>query len=170
MVRRMVRPALAGAAAALLLAPAAAPAKPKPEPKAQPWATVNVCDTPAHPDAIGVRASMPPLGRKGERMSMRILVQWRSAVGWRLIGEGGDSGRIELGRARGQIHETGRLFRFEAPPEGQTQQLRGMVRFAWTARGRVVRTRTEVTEGGHRSSAGSDPKGFSAASCELAGD
>lgn len=163
----MVRSVLAGAAVAALLAPAAAPAA-KP---AAPWATVNVCDTAAHPDAIGVRARMPALGRRGERMRLRFLVQWRDADRvWRRVGDGGDSGWVRLGRARGRAHETGRLFRFEAPPAGETQLLRGVVQFEWRVRGRVVRTRSAITEGGHRSSAGSDPKGYSAASCELTAD
>ena len=168
MVRRMVRSVLAGAAVAALVAPAAAgAAKPR---QASPWATVNVCDTKAHPHAVGVRAWMPPIDRRGERHAMRIRLQWQDPDGrWLAVGEGGDSGWIRLGRARGRTHETGRLFRFEPPAEGESQRLRGVVRFAWSARGRVVRTRTAITEAGHRSSAGSDPKGFSAASCTLSG-
>lgn len=167
----MVRSVLAGAAVVALLTPAAAAAAPKPRPDRGPWATVNVCDTAAHPDAIGIRARMPALGRARERLAVRFRVQWRDPDGaWQVIGAGGDSGWVRLGRARGRAHETGRLFRFEAPPAGQTQVLRGHVAFAWTVRGRVVRTRTAITEKGHRSSAGSDPKGYSAASCELTGD
>ncbi|HEU4658892.1 MAG TPA: hypothetical protein VFR97_15290 [Capillimicrobium sp.] len=163
----MVRSALASAAVAALLTPAAAGAI---TPRwAPPWATVNVCDTAAHPDAIGIRAWMPPLGRRHERRTMRFRVQWRDEGRWRFIGAGGDSGAIDLGPARGRVVETGRLFRFKAPPAGERQLLRGVVTFRWLVRGRVVRTRTVVTTKGHRSSAGSDPKGYSAATCELAG-
>jgi hypothetical protein len=165
----MVRSVLAGAAAAALLACVAeASAASGRDRDLGPWATVNVCDTAMHPDAIGVRARMPALGRRGERLALRIRVQWRDADGaWRLVGAAGDSGWVRLGRPRGRFIETGRLFRYEAPPEGATQLLRGHVTFAWTVRGRVVRTRTAVTERGHRSGAGSDPPGYSAATCEL---
>jgi hypothetical protein len=163
----MVRSALAGVAVAALLAPA--PATAAARGSASPWATVNVCDTAHHPDAIGVRASMPSLGRRGERHVMRIRVQWRDpSAGWTFVGRAGDSGRIDLGRGRRVSHETGRLFRFESPPDGRQQLLRGVVVFEWRVRGRVVQRRTAVTEAGHRSAAGSDPKGYSAASCELA--
>lgn len=44
-------------AVAALLAPAAAVAKTDARPDL--WATVNVCDTPAKPGAVGVRVSIP---------------------------------------------------------------------------------------------------------------
>ena len=45
------------------------------------WATINVCDTAKHPDTIGIRASMPGSGTKGERMYMRFQVQYFQRVG-----------------------------------------------------------------------------------------
>ena len=45
-----------------------------------PWATVNVCDTAKHPDAIGIRASMPGTPR-GARLTMRFRVQYRDGGG-----------------------------------------------------------------------------------------
>ena len=39
------------------------------------WATVNVCDTAAFPDAMGVRASMPGNGTR-QRMYMRFNASW----------------------------------------------------------------------------------------------
>lgn len=134
----------------------------------RPWATVNVCDTAKHPNAIGVRASMPGTGRKRERMFLRFRVQWRDPADglWHNLVEGGDSGFVRMGRSRG-VRETGRIFRFQEPEAGKTQLLRGVVRFEWRRRGRVVRRVSRSTRAGHKSAAGSDPKGYSAAVCRL---
>src|SRR3954447_5272189 len=144
----------------LVLAPAsAAAARP-----ANLWATVNVCDTATHPDAIGVRASMPGTPRAA-RLAMRFRVQFRSASGgWRYV-QGADSGWRPLGRAHGNAVESGWSFSF-AHPQGAVT-LRGIVRFRWR-RGDVLPRQAELaTEAGHRSSAGADPPGYSAATCVL---
>ena len=44
------------------------------------WATVNICDTAKHPDAIGIRASMPGTP-KHARLAMRFRVQYRTDSG-----------------------------------------------------------------------------------------
>jgi hypothetical protein len=48
---------------------------------AGPWATVNVCDTAGHPDGIGIRAAMPGNGAAGDRMLVRLRVQFRDRRG-----------------------------------------------------------------------------------------
>lgn len=135
-----------------------------------PWATVNVCDTERHPDVLGLRASIPGTGRRAERMAMRFRVQWysRRARAWRFVaGAAGDSGWVSVGSARYRRRETGVLFRFK-PPSGQDAfVLRGVVDFRWTQRGRRARGARRITAGGHRSSAGADPRAYSAASCEI---
>ena len=40
------------------------------------WATVNVCDTIAHPNVIGIRGSMPGADNTREQMYMRFRVQF----------------------------------------------------------------------------------------------
>src|SRR3954469_12114319 len=108
----------------LVLAPASAAA-------ARPgdlWATVNVCDTAKHPDAIGIRASMPGTPR-GARLSMRFRVQFKTASGsWR-DAHGAASGWRVVGRARGSAVESGWSFSFAEPMSPVT--LRGVVRFRW---------------------------------------
>jgi hypothetical protein len=54
-----VRRALAAAAAAALVAAAPSTAAAKAGGHPDLWATVNLCDTPAHPGAVGVRVSIP---------------------------------------------------------------------------------------------------------------
>ena len=62
-------------AIALLLAPAPAAAGTFAHSKRL-WATVNVCDTVGHPDALGIRGSMPSDGSKADTMFMRFQVQF----------------------------------------------------------------------------------------------
>ena len=45
--------------------------------------------------------------------------------------------------------------------------LRGVVRFRWRRGDTLPRNDEAATEAGHRSSAGSDPQGYSAATCVL---
>jgi hypothetical protein len=153
---------------ALLLAAAAASAATSPD--RGPWATVNVCNTTKHPNAIGIRAAMPGDPRAGVRMQMRFRVQWRDPADhkWHNLLSGGDSGFVALGTAKAG-RETGQIFRYQPPAAGKTQTLRGAVQFRWVRHGKVLRHTQRVTQAGHKSSAGSDPKGFSAATCTLKG-
>jgi hypothetical protein len=153
---------------ALLLVPTAATAAKPPD--RGPWATVNVCDTTKHPDAIGIRAAMPGDPRKGVRLQMRFRVQWLDPADkkWHNLLQGGDSGFFSLGSAKAG-RETGQIFRYRPPAAGKSQRLRGAVQFRWTRKGKVVRHAQRITRAGHKSSAGSDPAGFSAATCTLTG-
>lgn len=152
--------------AALALAPAAGGAGVK---SRHLWATVNVCDTIAHPDTIGVRASMPGSPDPKEQMFMRFRVQYfrSSDQLWHNIATGGDSGFIPVGPAKYKARQAGRLFVF-APPAGGSFQLRGKVTFQWRNKGgKVVRSAALPTSAGHRSTAGSDPDGYSSDTCVI---
>jgi hypothetical protein len=155
-----MRRALVAALLALALAPAAAVARDPAQ-----WATVNVCDTAKQPDAIGIRASMPGTP-KGVRLSMRFRVQYYEdkTDTWTDV-EGADSGWRVLGTAKGTPVESGWSFNFAHPPNEVT--LRGVVRFRWRRGDSLPRSVEVATEAGHRSSAGADPAGYSAATCLL---
>ena len=144
----------------LLFALAAAPALGD---DADLWATVNVCDTSAHPDAIGIRASMPG-GRARSRLLMRFRVQYRdlSDGRWRAV-QDADSGWRRIGRGR-SVRESG--WSFVVAGEG-TRILRGVVRYRWMRNGHATRRERRITEGGHRSTLGADPADFSAATCRI---
>ena len=120
------------------------------------WATVNVCDTKAHPDEIGIRAALA-----ARRAGVRFRVQYREAASgrWRWV-KAADSGWHRARRAR----ESG--WSFEVAGDG-TRILRGVVNYRWTRKGKVVRRARRVTEVGHRSTAGADPADFSAATCRI---
>jgi hypothetical protein len=131
------------------------------------WATINVCDTPRHPDTIGIRASMPGSGHKGERMYMRFQVQYfkTSANEWANGDATADSGFRYVGSAKYRRRESGWNFAITPPPAGQSYRLRGIVTFEWRKRDVVMRRERRRTRSGHTSTTGADPKGFSAAEC-----
>ncbi|MFL5846163.1 MAG: hypothetical protein ACJ762_15860 [Solirubrobacteraceae bacterium] len=132
------------------------------------WATINVCDTLKNPDTIGIRASMPGSPHPTERMFMRFRVQYfrSSDQLWHNIAKGGDSGYLDVGPAKYKARQAGRLFVF-APPAGGSFQLRGKVSFQWRRANKVVRSAALLTTAGHRSTAGTDPPGYSSDTCVI---
>jgi hypothetical protein len=164
---RHMPPILLTAAVLLIAAPAqAAPARGVPAPEA--WATVNVCDTMAHPNQIGIRGSMPGLARR-TRMYMRFRIQFRTVAGeWRTVTSGADSRwrRVATGR-RGE-HDAGWTFEFKPPASGGAHVLRGVVSFKWRRGRHVVQRERHFTEAEHPGTAGADPADFSAATCAIA--
>ncbi len=164
-----VAPRLAvGAVAALLALPSAAAARHTPLRSPHLWATINVCDSPTHADTIGVRGSMPGTGRHGDRMYMRIQLEYfdRAAQDWKLVGKDGDSGRFYVGAATHKIRQGGMNFPLQPPASGSTL-LRGRVAFQWRHGRRVVYRGERLTEEGHTNVAQADPPGYSAATCEI---
>jgi hypothetical protein len=133
------------------------------------WATVNICDTARHPDAMGVRASMPGSGSRRERMYMRFRMQYFSTSdrAWRnFTSRAFDSGWQRVGSARFKARQSGWTFpRLKLRPD-QSYELRGVVRFEWRRGRRVVRKAIKSTTRGHRTAV-SEPKGFSAATCRV---
>ena len=136
---------------------------------AVPWATVNVCDTRGHPDAVGIRGSMPGTGDPHQAMFMRLRLQYRRRVdgAWRPL-RGGDTGFLALGAADVAARQAGRTFTLTPPDRGQPPYLlRGVATFVWRSDGGVVRRARRITEAGHAGTAGADPPGFSAATCAV---
>jgi hypothetical protein len=134
------------------------------------WATVNVCDTVGHPDSIGIRGSMPGSGDRSEDMFMRFQIQYYMPQDglWHNLGEGADSGFVAVGSARYRTRQSGQTFTITPPRPGTAPyELRGVVTFEWRQDGEVVRRARKRTTGGHPATKGSDPPGFSAASCSI---
>ncbi len=133
------------------------------------WATINVCDTAKHPNTVGVRGSMPGLGNRRSHLALRITVQYKSKTDgkWHNGGAGADSGWKPIGSTLRQVIESGQDFTFKPPTDGGSHLLRGSVRFRWSRSGKVITMRRRVTEAGHKTTAGADPKGYSATQCEI---
>jgi hypothetical protein len=132
------------------------------------WATINVCDTVGHPDSIGIRGSMPGDGDKTEVMFMRFGVQLFDAADarWHNLG-GADLGFVEVGSAR-KARQSGNTFTITPPRAGAAPYLlRGAVTFEWREAGQVVRHTRRSTTAVHPNTAGSDPVGFSSATCTI---
>lgn len=161
--------------AALGAAGACSQASAAPPPKNL-WATVNICDTVAHPNQMGVRASMPGNGTR-ERMWMRFHAQFYrpDSKKWFDV-KGGVSDWQAVGSARVKVRQAGYTFMFNTPDPGQPAYvLRGVVDFQWRAKRRtrnghrrtvVVRTLHANTKGEHPAD-GADPRGYSSGICEI---
>jgi hypothetical protein len=163
-MRTMLAIALAAGLAAATVASAEGPRRADP---GDVWATVNVCDTQAQPNQIGIRGGMEGLSKR-TRMFMRFRVQYKTLEGkWRTVRTGADSGWRRVGSGRGR-HDAGWTFEFEPPVTGGAHVLRGLVQFEWRRGGRVVERKREFTKSGHPGTAGADPADFSAATCAIA--
>ncbi len=159
------------AAGALLALPSSAPAAARQPLRAlaqspELWATVDLCNTLAHPHTIGIRGSMPTDGHPHDTMYMRFLVQSLDASThqWTDLGESANSGFVQVGSGPA-TRQAGRTFEFK--PTTTAYTLRGVVEFQWRRAGRLVHLASHVTTAGHTSLAGAEPKGFSAATCTL---
>jgi len=141
------------------------------------WATINVCDTAAAPNSMGVRASMPGNGT-GERMYMRFTAWWysRNVADWFPVRGKGRSPWIYVGRARQRAHQGGWTFSF-GQPTGDEFVVRGKVQFKWRKRVRrkrgkgyrwkVVERRHATTRSGIGNVGGGDPPGRSDGLCVI---
>ena len=152
----------------LAFAPAGGAAAKTDAPQPLLWATVNVCDTVAHPDTVGIRGSMPGSGDPDEHMFMRIQLQYYALAddSWHNIGPTGDTGFIAVGPGKYKARQAGRYFTVKPPATG-SYTLRGAVTYEWRVNGDVVKRARRRTTSGHGSTSGADPRGFSAASCIL---
>jgi hypothetical protein len=131
------------------------------------WATVNICDTAASPDSMGIRAGMPG-SASGRRMFMRFRAEYwsRSLQDWAPVaGEGGMSPWVYAGPAAYERRQAGWTFHFAPPPAGVTFTMRAIVEFEWRKRGRKRRTASRTTETGIQGVHGGDPDGTSKAMC-----
>lgn len=133
------------------------------------WSTVNVCDTPNHPDDVGVAARMPGNGSK-QRMYMRFYVQYLDGEKWKFVKDGGISPWVYAGSAKFSWAGLGWTFSFDPPPTGTSYTFRGFVRFEWrSGKTKVVKRTHRYTSAGHPGTRGADPKDFSARKCKMVG-
>jgi hypothetical protein len=131
------------------------------------WATIDVCNSAAHPNTIGIRGSMPGTGDAHELMYMSFRVEYRSSPGqWRYLGGGGQSGFVVVGNGASLARQAGQDFEV-APRASGGYVLRGEAVFEWRLHGRTIATAVRRTRAGHVAAAGADPPGFSATTCRI---
>lgn len=130
------------------------------------WATVDACNPKDQPNTIGIRGSMPGDGKANDTMYMSFSVQYYdlTAKRWTPLGQGAGSGWQKVGSAN-VARQAGRNFRFARKPGQSPVRLRGVVLFQWRHGASVVAAATRFTTAGHKSLAGSDPRGYSAGTC-----
>ena len=136
------------------------------------WSTINICDTVKHPDQLGIRARMPALD-PGVKMKMRFFVEYKRNGAWIALprDEGGTtmSEWIVAGNGYRKWVELGRTFTITGLNPGDNYLMRGLVKFQWREHGKVVKRAHAYTSSGHRQYDYGDPKGFSAATCNVSG-
>jgi hypothetical protein len=134
------------------------------------WATVNVCDTTAFPDTMGVRASMPGT-KPRRRLLMRFSAQFYDVGEGAFVRTVNRSRWLRVGKGGSESIQSGFDFRFDAPPVGSSFTLRGVVDFRWMGRRkgrwRVVKRATKITRAGIRDVEDADPPGYSRAVCQI---
>lgn len=132
------------------------------------WATVDVCGPRDQPNTIGIRGSMPGDGSTKDTLYMRFRVQYLDPTSkrWIYVAHGADSGFLKVGSAN-VTRQAGRSIQFSPASGRPAYTLRGVVTFQWRRGAAVVLSSTRLTSAGHRSVAGADPKGYSAATCTL---
>ena len=166
MVRKLRDLGAAALAVALVAAPAAARRGDAVRPPAT-WATINICDTSRHPDAVGIRGRTPGAGGEDVALQMRFRLQYRRALRWVPV-KGADSRWIEAGTGDRRFAEAGQTFTVTPPSAGRTFVFRGVVAFrSVDADGAVLRATRRVTRDGHPGTAGADPATYSAGTCAV---
>jgi hypothetical protein len=130
------------------------------------WATIDVCNPPDQPRYVGIRGSMPGDGRAHDTMYMRFRLQYVNATSkqWTDVPNGTAPAFVAVGSGK-TVRQAGRSFQIK-PRAALT--LRGVVSFQWRQGTRVVASTSRVTTAGRESLTGSDPAGFSAATCRIA--
>jgi hypothetical protein len=129
------------------------------------WATVNVCNTAAHPDQIGIRGQVPGLGFQ-TRVSMRVAVQFYSSTRRGFEPTSATQG-VDLGYLTKGTQQAGYTFPFTAPPPGQTYVLRGAITVRWLLGKKLLGLAVVHTKHGYGSVRYSDPPGYSAGTCSI---
>lgn len=126
------------------------------------WATVNICNTGAHPNTIGVRAQMPSLGLDA-RLSMVFQVEYRSAKDHVFKPVPGSAMTVPIGSSRMGLRQSGVTL----PLTPHAGTLRGVVGLQWSVNGQVVGSTSRVTTAGHPNADFGDPLHHSAAICVM---
>jgi hypothetical protein len=163
---------LALGASLLAAVPAADARVPGDERAHVPWATINICDTRDHPNAVGISARMSGDASADTELGMRFRLQYRRGGRWVRVARA-DSGWVVAGGGDTHFAVRGWTFMVTPPPSGRTFVFRGVVTFRWLKDGAadgdepVPRTVIRVTRAGHPGTAGADPANTSVATCTV---
>jgi hypothetical protein len=129
------------------------------------WATVDVCSPADQPNTVGIRGSMPGDERSHDKMFMSFRLQYLDPTtkSWADLTTASSS-FVPVGSGA-SARQGGRSF--QLVPGKSPYTLRGVVDFQWRRGKTVLQSAARPTAAGHRSLAGADPVGFSAATCRI---
>jgi hypothetical protein len=130
------------------------------------WSTIDVCNPADQPDTIGIRGSMPGDHQAHDAMYMLFRLQYMNpkTQAWTDLADGSPAAYVGVGTGAAP-RQAGRSFQLSPVPGQPAFSLRGVVSFQWRHGRAVLAQVSRPTSPGRDSLAGSDPAGFSAASC-----
>jgi hypothetical protein len=129
------------------------------------WATIDVCDPADQPSTVGIRGSMPGDGHAHDSMYMSFRLQYMNASGhWVNLSSSASPGFVAVGTGA-SARQGGTSFELKPVAGKPAVTLRGVVDFQWRRGKTVIVSGAEPTTAAHKSLAGADPGGYSAASC-----
>jgi hypothetical protein len=132
------------------------------------WATIDVCNPSDQPNTLGVRGSMPGDGNARDRMFMSFKLQYLESTHNRWVDLASDAHAKPVAVGSGaSSRQDGSSFEITPVAGKPAFELRGVVDFEWRHAGKVLLAVSRATSAGHKSLAGADPAGYSAASCSI---
>jgi hypothetical protein len=130
------------------------------------WATIDVCNPADQPDFVGIRGSMPGDKQVHDKMYMSFRLQYMDATSkkWVDLSSAKTAAFVFVGPG-GSVRQGGRSFQLVPRAGKPASTLRGVVAYEWRRGKTILQSVSRPTTAGHKSLAGADPAGFSAASC-----
>ncbi len=133
------------------------------------WATIDLCNPSDQPDYVGIRGSMPADGHRGDKMYMAFRLQYMDTATDKWVDLASPKAPVYTYVGPSSIvRQGGRSFQLVPRPGKPAATLRGVVSYQWRRGSTVLQSTTRPTTAGHKSLAGADPAGYSAASCLIA--
>src|SRR5581483_9028754 len=130
------------------------------------WATIDVCNPPDQRNYVGIRGSMPGDHNGHDKMYMSFRLQYMDATTKQWVDLASPKAPIYVYVGPGSsVRQGGRSFQLVPRPGKPAATLRGVVSYQWRRGKTVLQSATRPTTAGHKSLAGADPAGFSAAAC-----
>jgi len=128
------------------------------------WATIDVCNPADQPDTVGIRGSMPGDRHSHDKMYMSFRLQYMNASKQWVNLSSASSSFVAVGSGAA-ARQGGTSFELKPAAGKPAVTLRGVVDFEWRRGATVLASGALPTAVGHKSLAGADPAGYSAATC-----
>jgi hypothetical protein len=131
------------------------------------WATIDICNASDQPNTVGIRGSMPGDGHAHDTLYMSFRLQSMDATTKQWLDLKNASTAFSAVGAAKSARQGGASFTLTPVAGKPAFTLRGVVSFQWRRRATVLAAASRPTSAGRQSTAGSDPIGFSAATCPI---